>query len=56
MNANTSIDNMTWALFEFAAWCFQSKRHRASITPGKFAAVQYFRRTEVQVEVDTPSP
>ena len=56
MNANTSADDMTWALIEFAAWCLQSKRNLASTLSWKFASVQYFHRTEVQAEVDTTSP
>ena len=45
MNADTSTDEITWALIDFAAWCFQSKGNLASTISGKFAAVQYFHRT-----------
>lgn len=56
MNAGTSTDEITWALIDFAAWCFQSKGNLASTISGKFAAVQYFHRTEMQVEIATTSP
>ena len=56
MNADTSTDEITWALIDFAAWCFQSKGNLASTISGKFAAVQYFHRTEMQVEIATTSP
>lgn len=56
MSASASNDEMTWALIDFAAWCFQSKGNQASTISGKFAAVQYFHRTEVQVEIESTSP
>ena len=43
-------------LIDFAAWCFQSKGNLASTISGKFAAVQYFHRMEMQVEIATTSP
>ena len=47
MSADISPDERIWALVDFAAWCFQSKGNLASTISGKFAAVQYFHRTEV---------
>ena len=46
---------MTWALIDFAAWCFDSGNLAGTIT-GKFAAVQYFHRMEAGVEVETSPP
>ena len=54
--ADVSVAEMTWDLIDFAAWCFASQGNAASTISGKLAAVQYFHRMQVQVEVVTTSP
>ena len=40
LRRDTSPEEMTWALIDFAAWCLESKVNLASTVSGKFAAVQ----------------
>ena len=49
LRRDVSPEEMSWALIDFAAWCFESKENLASIISGKFAAVQYYHRVEAQV-------
>lgn len=50
-----SQEAVTWALIEFAAWCFEAGNMSGTIA-GKLAAVQYFHRIEAGVEIQTSSP
>jgi len=43
------------SLIDFASWCFESEGNQARTISGKFAAIQYFHRTQAQVEVATTS-
>lgn len=45
-----------WALLDFAAWCSASEGNQACTISRKLAAVQYFHRVEVGVELPTRSP
>ena len=40
LRRDTSPEEVSWALIDFAAWCFESKGNLASTISGKFAAVQ----------------
>jgi len=53
--AGVSQEKVTWALIEFAAWCFESGNMPGTIS-GKLAAVQYFHRMHAGVELETSSP
>ena len=53
---DASSEETAWALIEFAAWCSESGGNQAGTISGKFAAIQYFHRTQAQVEIDTTSP
>ena len=41
----------TWALVEFASWCCASECNLATTISGKFTAVHYVHRLEVEVEL-----
>lgn len=56
LEGDMSSEAMTWALVDFAAWCFESESNQAGTISGKIAAVQYFHRLNRQVEIDTSSP
>ena len=47
MRRDTSPEEMSWALIDFAAWCVESKEDLASTISGNFAAVQKYHRVEV---------
>ena len=49
-------EDMSWAVIDFAAWCFESKGNLASTISGTIAAVQYIHRVEAQVDIITTSP
>ena len=53
---HSSAEEMSWALIDFAPWCFETKGNTAGTISGKFAAVQYFHRIKPRVEVVTTSP
>ena len=40
LRRDTSPEEMSWALIDFAAWCLESKGNLASTITGKVAAVQ----------------
>lgn len=44
------------ALIEFVAWCCSQKGNLAKTISGKLAAVQFFHRTNVQLELPTGAP
>ena len=56
LRRDASPGEMSWALINFAAWCFESKENLASTISGKYAAVQYYHRVEAQVEIISTSP
>ena len=56
LREDTSPKEMSWALIDFAAWCFDSKGNLASTISGKYAAVQYYHRVEAQAEIILTSP
>ena len=56
MRRDTSPEEMSWALIDFAAWCVESKENLASTISGNFAAVQKYHRVEAQVEIIATSP
>ena len=56
LQRDASPEEMSWALIDFAAWCFESKGNLASTISGKIAAVQYYDRVEAQVEIIATSP
>ena len=45
-----------WTLIEFASWCCLSESNLANSISGKFAAVQYFHRLRVGVELPVTAP
>lgn len=45
-----------WALVDFASWCCASKGLLANTISGIFAAVQYFHRLKVAVELPVTGP
>ena len=55
LSRDASSEEIAWALIDFAAWCSESKGNQAGTISGKFAAIQYFHRTQAQVEIDTTS-
>ena len=56
VSKDASSEEIAWALIEFAAWYSESGKNQARTISGKFAAIQYFHRTQAQVEIDTTSP
>ena len=56
LRRDASLEEMSWALIDFAAWCLESKGNLASTISGKIAAVQYYHRVEVQVEIIATYP
>ena len=56
LRRDASPEAMSWALIDFAAWCFESKGNLASTISGKTAAVQYYPRVQAQVEIIATSP
>ena len=56
LRRDASPEEMSWALIDFAAWCFESKGNLASTVSAKIAVVQYNHRVEAQVEIITISP
>ena len=40
LRRDTSPEEMSWALIDFAAWCIESKENLPSTISGKIAAVQ----------------
>ena len=51
LRRDASPEDMSWALIDFATWCFESKGNLASTISGKIAAVQYYHRVEAQIEI-----
>ena len=47
---------MVWALVDFAAWCCAAEGNTVDTIKTKIAAVQYFHRVEVSMELPTKSP
>ena len=45
-----------WALVDFAAWCCASPDNQAGIISSKPAAIQYFHRVDVGIEMSIWSP
>ena len=56
MESSDSDSHKAWALTEFASWCCASERNLANTIAGKFAAVQYFDRLDVGVELPVTAP
>ena len=56
LRRDASPEEMSWALIDFAAWCFESKGNLGSTLSGTIAAVQYYHRVETQVEIIATSP
>ena len=56
LRRDASPEEMSWALIDFAARCFESKGNLAGTISRKFAAVQYYHRVEAQVEIIATSP
>ena len=56
LRRDESAEDTAWALIDFAAWCFEVAGNQAGTISGKFAAVQFFHRHDMQIEVDTSSP
>ena len=54
--SSDSDSHKTWALVEFSSWCCTSEGILANTIPGKFAAVQYFRRLHVGGELPVTAP
>ena len=55
LSKDSSPEETAWALIDFASWCFESEGNQARTISGKFAAIQYFHRTQAQVEIATTS-
>ena len=51
LRRDASPEEMSWALIDFAAWCFESKGNLGSTLSGNIAAVQYYHGVEAQVEI-----
>ena len=47
---------MMWALVDFAAWCAASEGNQSGTISGKLAAVQYFHRVSLGLEIPTKLP
>ena len=56
LRRDASPEEMSWALIDFAAWCFESKENLGSTLSGKIASVQYYHRGQAQVEIIATSP
>ena len=53
---DTPLSEMVWALVDFAAWCCAAEGNKVGTIKSKIAAVQYFHRVEVGMELLTKSP
>ena len=51
LESSDSESRKAWALIELALWCCASEGNLANTDSGKFAAVQYFHRLQVGVEL-----
>ena len=47
---------MVWALADFAAWCCAAEGNKVGAIKSEIAAVKYFHRVEVGMELPTESP
>ena len=56
LESSDSDSHKAWALVDFASWCCASERNLANTISGKFAAVQYFHRLNVGVELPVTAP
>ena len=56
LESSDSDSSKAWALVEFASWCCVSEGNLANTISGKFAAVQYFHRLNVGVELPVTAP
>ena len=56
LTSSDSESFKAWALIEFASWCCASEGNLANTISGKFAAVQYFHRLTVGVELPVMAP
>ena len=56
LRRDTSPEEMSWALIDFAAWCLESKINLASTISGKITAVQYYHRVDAHVGIIATSP
>ena len=53
---DTPKSDMVWALVDFAAWCCASEGNKVGTIKSKIAAVQYFHRVKIGMELPTKSP
>lgn len=56
MSADSSTDDRTWALIDFAAWCYQSKGNLKENFFREIRCSVFLRRREAQVEREATSP
>ena len=56
LRRDTSPEEMSSGLLDFAAWYLESKGNLASTVSGKFAAVQLYHRVEAQAQIIATSP
>ena len=50
------MSDMVWALADFAAWCCAAEGNKVGAIKSEIAAVKYFHRVEVGMELTTKSP
>ena len=50
------MSDMVWALADFAAWCCAAEGNKVGTIKIKIAAMQYFHRVEVGMELPIKSP
>ena len=56
LRPSESKQGKVWALVDYASWCTASNGNQAGAIPSKLAAIQYFHRADVSVELPIRSP